>query len=133
MSNAINDWKKCIFCQKGQKGSKKEKPHSTPEDPVGARKLISEFIERNMNTEFINRITNELQEENHQPISDMFIAKNACYHHSCILGQRHKLKIVVDQSPQDSGSSDKLRSSKRRSGDLPGELKCLFCTKIDTP
>ena len=41
--------------------------------------------------------------------------------------------IVVDQSPQDSGSSDKLRSSKRRSGDLPGEPKCLFCTKIDTP
>ena len=133
MSNAINGWKKCIFCQKGQKGSKIEKPRSTPEDPVGAKKLISEFIERNMNTEFINRISNELQEENHQPISDMFIAKNACYHHSCILGPRHKLKIVVDQSPQDSGSSDKLRSSKRRSGDLPGEPKCLFCTKIDTP
>ena len=65
MSNAINDWKKCIFCQKGQKGSKKEKSRSTPEGLVGERKLIFEFIERNINTEFINRISKELQQENH--------------------------------------------------------------------
>ena len=85
MSNAINDWKKSISGQKGQKRSKKEKPRSTPKGLVGASKLISEFIERNMNTEFINRILKELQQENHQSISDLFTAKNACYHDSCIL------------------------------------------------
>ena len=74
----------------------------------------------------------QLQQENHQSISDLFTAKNACYYHICILDQRHKLKIVADQSPQDSGSSNNLRSSKPRSSDLLGELKCLFCTKIDT-
>ena len=126
MSNAINDWKKSIFGQKGQKGSKKEKPRSTPKGLVGASKLISEFIERNMNTEFINRILKELQQENHQSISDLFTAKNACYHQLYIV-----YNIVVDQSPQDSGSSDILRSSKQRSGYLLGERKCLFCTKID--
>ena len=47
MSNTINDWKKCIFCQKRQKGSKKEKPRLAPEGLAGASKLISEFIERN--------------------------------------------------------------------------------------
>ena len=132
MSNAINDWKKCIFCQKGQKGSKKEKPRSMSEDLVGASKFISEFIKFIISTEFINRISKELQQENHQSISDLFTARNACYHHSCILDQRHKLKIVADQSPQDSGSSDNLKISKQRSGDLLGELKRLFCTKIDT-
>ena len=83
-------------------------------------------------TEFTNRISKELQQGNHQSISDLFTAKNACYHHICILDQRHKLKIVTDQSPQDSGSGDNLRSNKQRSGDLLGELKCLFCNKIDT-
>ena len=129
MSNAINDWKKFIFCQKGQKGSKKEKPRSTPEGLVGASKLISEFIERNINTEFINRISKELQQENHQSISDLFTAKNACYHHSCILDQRHKLKIVADQSPQDSGSSNNLRSSKRRSDICLVNLSVCFVPK----
>ena len=121
MPNEINDWKKCILCQKGQKASKKEKLCSTPEGLVGASKLISGFIERNINTEFINRISKELHQENHQYISDLFTAKNACYHDSCILDQDHKLKIVGDQSPQDSGSNDNLRSSKRRSGDLLDE------------
>ena len=124
--------KNVFSVKKGKKVAKKEKPRSTPEGLVGASKLISEFIERNINTEFINRISKELQQENHQSISDLFTAKNACYHHSCILDQRHKLKIVADQSPQDSGSSNNLRSSKPRSSDLLGELKCLFCTKIDT-
>ena len=114
-----------------KKGSKKEKPCSTPEGLAGASKLIFEFIERNINTEFINRISKKLQQENHQSISDLFTGKNACYHHSCILDQRHKLKIAADQFPQYSGSSDNLRSSKRRSSDLLGELKWLFCTKID--
>ena len=132
MSNAINDWKKCIFCQKGQKGSKKEKPRATSEDLAGASKFISEFIKFIISTEFINRISKELQQENHQSISDLFTARNACYHHSCILDQRHKLKIVADQFPQDSESSENLRSSKGRSGNLLGELKCLFSTKIDT-
>ena len=76
------------------------------------------FIERNINSEFINRISKELQQENHQSISDLFTAKNVCYHHSFILDQRHKPKIVADQSPQDSGSSDNLRSNKQRSRDL---------------
>ena len=118
--------------KKGQKGSKKEKPCLTPKGLVGANKLISEFIERNVIAEFINRISKELKQENHQSISDLFTAKNGCYHYSCILDQRHKLKIVADQSPQNSGSSDNLRSSKRRSGDLLDELKCLFCSEIDT-
>ena len=65
MSNAVNGWKKYIFYQKGQKGSKKEKPRSTLEGLVGASKLISAFIERNINSEFINRISKELQQENH--------------------------------------------------------------------
>ena len=105
--------------KKVKKGSKKEKPCSTPEGLVGASKLISEFIEWKINTEFINRISKELQQEKHQSISDLFAAKNACYRHSCILDQRHKLKIVADQFPQDSGSSDNLRS-----GDLLSERKC---------
>ena len=50
----------------------------------------------NINTEFKNRISKELQQENHQPISDLLTDKNACYHHSCILDQRHKLAIVAD-------------------------------------
>ena len=115
---AVNGWKKYIFCQKGQKGSKKEKPRSTLEGLVGGSKLISEFIERNINSEFMNRISKELQQENHQSISDLFTAKNVCYHHNFILDQRHKPKIVADQSPQDSGSSDNLRSNKQRSRDL---------------
>ena len=97
MSNAINNWKKCIFCQKGQEGCQKEKPRSTSEGLVEANKLISEFIETNINTEFINRISKELHQENRQSISFLFTAKNACYHHSCILDQRHKFKIVADQ------------------------------------
>ena len=132
MLNAINDWKKFIFCQKGKNGSKKEKPCSTPEGLAGASKLIFEFIERNINTEFIKRISKELQQKNHQSISDLFTGKNASNHHSCILDQRHKLKIVADQFPQVSESSENLRSSKGRSGNLLGELKCLFSTKIDT-
>ena len=44
-----------------------------------------------------------------------------------MLDQHHKPNIVADQSPQDSGSSDNLRSNKQRSRDL---LVC--CTKIDT-
>ena len=128
MLNAINDWKKFIFCQKG----KNEKHCPTPEGLAGASELIFEFIERNTNTEFIKRISKELQQKNHQSISDLFTGKNACYHHSYILDQRHKLKIVADQFPQNSGSSENLRSSKSRSSNLLDELKCLFSTNIDT-
>ena len=81
MLNAINDWKKFIFCQKG----KNEKHCPTPEGLAGASELIFEFIERSTNTEFIKRISRELQQKNHQSISDLFTGKNACYHHSCIL------------------------------------------------
>ena len=126
MSNEINDWKKCVFCQKRQKGSNKDKPGSMPEGLVGESKLISEFIERNINTEFINRVLKELQQENHQSISDLFAAKKVCYHHRCILDQRHKLKIAAHQSPQDSGSS------QRKGGNLLGKLNCLLCIKINT-
>ena len=128
MLNAINDWKKFIFCQKG----KNEKHCPTPEGLAGASELIFEFIERNTNTEFIKRISKELQQKNHQSISDLFTGKNACYHHSYILDQRHKLKIVADQFPQNSGSSENLRSSKSRSSNLLDEVKCLFSTNIDT-
>ena len=128
MLNAINDRKKFIFCQKG----KNEKHCPTPEGLAGASELIFEFIERNTNTEFIKRISKELQQKNHQSISDLFTGKNACYHHSYILDQRHKLKIVADQFPQNSGSSENLRSSKSRSSNLLDELKCLFSTNIDT-
>ena len=128
MLNAINDWKKFIFCQKG----KNEKHCPTPEGLAGASELIFEFIERNTNTEFIKRISKELQQKNHQSISDLFTGKNACYHHSYILDQRHKLKIVADQFPQNSGSSENLRSSQSRSSNLLDELKCLFSTNIDT-
>ena len=128
MLNAINDWKKFIFCQKG----KNEKHCPTPEGLAGASELIFEFIERSTNTEFIKRISRELQQKNHRSISDLFTGKNACYHHSYILDQRHKLKIIADQFPQNSGSSENLRSSKSRSSNLLDELKCLFSTNIDT-
>ena len=129
MSTGIYDWRKCIFCQKGRKGTKKETTRSTPEGLDGASKLITEFIERNINTEFVARISKELEQENHQSVLDLFQVKNACYHHSCVLEQRHTLgKTHADSERTDSA----VRTSKRRSGDLLGELTCLFCSKGET-
>ena len=120
----IIDWEICFICQKEKK---KERTRSTITGLNTLAEMLQKFIDINYIDTNINRL---LCENENMDITTILLSNNAQYHHSCSL--KNNMKMFERQCTKQDKEPQAGCSRRNSESNVMGELRCCFCSHIDT-